>query len=326
MRRNPTGGTAPAVAPTARDRRALGLVALVIAFVLLLGAPALLGHGTAGTANPAPLPLAPPVGSCVVFAGADRHDLTVVPCAANHVGEITMAWEAGTTAAARAGFVGLPEDFWTAGDRSNPHSTLCHGWNQGYVGRPTATARATTAFAATPPAFGSLLVTAPAAQRTPTRYWSACVVEPSVLGTRYVGRVQGTAADGSWPAAFARCLAQPAFSATQLIYTPCSNPHRAEPMGRIRGGLATGLAAVLHDDCVQLIRDRTGAADPAFGGRLTIDVHNALLRTLTLEQTAALPADLSSDADCVVELAGPGALVGSLVGIGSGALPVVATR
>src|SRR3954470_4272134 len=71
--------------PRGSRRRVLGGSLLAAVAVAILVARALLAPGVPGSASAAPLPLPPPVGSCVLLLG---EQVDVVPCELPHSGEV----------------------------------------------------------------------------------------------------------------------------------------------------------------------------------------------------------------------------------------------
>lgn len=322
-------------------RRALGLVALSLAFAILLGAPALLSDGITGHPMAAPLPMPPAVGSCVTlpadpnFSGAGEQGFQVVACDQPHDAEVSMTWPAGTPPQSQVGGTGqLPGEFilpfnaefpvlsdMGSGTVSSPHF-VCADWNLSFIGPPAPLAG--SSWWTVWPTFASGMITAPAVDRAGVLGWSACIVEPATVPTRYAGTIRSapTMPDQHRPEQYFSCLSRSQYGRTELIYSSCAQPHRVEPIA-----LQSGLEPAAPADralvgCLEVVQRLTGAADPSYGGRLAVKVENVGLRTLTLEQMTELPAGATAAGACVVELVGSGSLVGSVIGLGDRPLPV----
>ena len=304
----------PASSGVPGNRGPIGVIALAVALFTAAIVPAILDHDVRGVASAAPLPEPPPIGSCVDFP-ADGPP-AVVSCGEPHDGEITTTWKAG--------------EFPTSNESAEPRAyTLsntvgsggrftyfeCHGWNSLYVGSTELSAGLTTPL----PLFGGGMVYGSPDQRYGRLYWSACAIRP-VDDAQYTGTIQGagTRPTVARPDVYATCLGQPDVEATGLAYISCAQPHRVELIA-IDPDVDSSLPAdEALAGCHRLVQEMTAATDPTFGGQLAIEVQPVVSRLN--------PSEYSSQAfaaqDCVVEPAGAGNLLGSLVAHGDAPLPL----
>ncbi len=317
-------------APAAADRRLIALIVFALAVAVALSAPGLFGLGQQGRASAEPLPLPPPVGSCVVVTGAGYNaGVTMVSCQEPHSGEITKTWTAGEDPTASGAAEANEYSYRSGGGVSRFVYFQCYGWNTEYVGSERGSIGGL--WASAPPSYSGEMIYAPPGQRAGKLFWSACLVRPlsSSSHPTYVGTIRGAGQDSSKPrpGEFGSCLTRSAFGATEFIYGSCADPHLIEPMAVDAGARLNVADPVQQADalaqCSALVAKRTGSVDPTYGGQLRIAVDALRLRTLTMAETAQVtPDDPADPAECLVQLTGAGTLVGSIVGLGNNPLPI----
>lgn len=285
------------------DRRAGGFVVLLLAVFAVLVGPQVLRPGIHGQATAAPLPAPPEIGACMTLAPRSS---ARVDCSEPHDGEVFMTW--------------------TADDPERPagrHSPACADGLAAYLG----TDRPTTVHGWVPTVFNAStrLVRAPRVDRLGDRAWAACLIRPANQA-RYAGTVVGPDLDQrDRPGAFGDC-----WSGSLFFEVPCTEPHTTEALGTAAGqlgrdeavdlrpnGVPPQLDAILRQNCLLLAGEMIGAADPTFGGLLTVDV----IRSGLIAPVGDTSESVGWSVDCVVRAAGLD-LVDSVVGLGGGALPV----
>jgi hypothetical protein len=304
----------PASSSVPGNRGPIGVIALAVALFTAAIVPAVLDHDVRGVASAAPLPEPPPIGSCVDFP-ADGPP-AVVSCDGLHDGEVTMSWAAGEFPTSNEGTE--PRSYTAViGGASRFTYFECFGWNSSYVGGLAFSAY----FSAPAMLFSGGMVYGSPGQRYDRLYWSACAITPPVATAEYSGSIRSAGAHPTTarPDVFTGCLGAPVSGATELAFTSCQLPHRVEPIAMDPDPDSPLPADHALAMCQELVREVTGASDPTYGGLLDIKVQPVLPRTMTQEEYAS--ADLGAQ-DCVVELAGPGDMVGSVVAHGDAPLAV----
>ena len=146
------------------------------------------------------------------------------------------------------------------------------------------------------------LIGANVLQRAAGRDWSACIVRPDNLGV-YVGTVHDALDTGTSPSAYGDCSPNP--DPTTLSTVSCSNPHVMERLGTAMVPAGSHSAAAVAQSCRAFAGRMFRTNDPTYAGTLDVVVGTDDLTT------------------CAVVLNGPGRLVGSLIGIGTGPLPLI---
>ncbi len=274
------------------ERRLAGMVVLLVALTVLVAAPRLLSPALVARPSALPLPLPPAVGSCLRWEPA----LTVVPCTAPHAAEVTAGWTAVATVR-------------TADDGDS----RCRAAAFQYVGLTLVGAAQVWR-----PAFGnrSWQVPAPPAERAGDRGWSVCVVAPALAAVS-VGSVRDQGRNPlSRPAAFGMCLT------VDAILVACDRPHRVEyltdAVGFARSLIGEREADNWRTGCGELAAALLDTGDPTFGGRLTIE-----FRTVPADPRSGFdPPSSIAFALCAVVVDGDRDLIGSVYGLGAGALPL----
>jgi len=152
-------------------------------------------------------------------------------------------------------------------------------------------------------------------QREPR--WAACVVVAPNLES-YAGSFLRSLADAPAPAPFGLCLA----GITTQRWVSCEVRHRTQEFGTGTGEPMTARAAV--DACRTLIGRMTGLPDITAGGLLLVEVVGgspAGFDPLTGDDTDRATGGLAGPGSCRLSILGDQLLVGTLIGIGTGALP-----
>ncbi len=306
-------------------RRLSGLLVLIAAAVLVMGASAALDRGVRGTATPRALPAPPPVGSCLILT-TDVVD--VVDCGSPHHAEVLQTWPAGATPEGVPDFRSVAAHPFGGGGQVS--TAGCSVAQSEWV-HPAALP-GSAFWNPTSPVVDSQLLAAPQGERTPTRGWSACIL---VAPDREVisGSLRGTGAAAP-PSRLGSCV-QAATNAWGPVTLTCDQPHRIEVLAsfRIRSVFDeaqrfTGMPddGSLDDACTELAAAVTGATDPTFGGRVQVRAVSLFPASIR-EIDAVDPAGNAVHTyiplpQCVVELVGEGELTGSVVGLDGAPLPV----
>ena len=299
-------GPAPVRSLTTGSRPA-GLVLLLVAAVLAVTVPWALGGPIGESATRAPLPEPPAVGACLAVPVTGGLPVAS-PCERPHAAEVAASWRSDDPLVAQVStFSGYLERATGRPDRAMGGMTealvaACWSAAQRYITPP----RQSAAWFAVPPRVSPALIAAPPGQYHGRWRWLACVVV--------------TADDTSWRGSLNWQGGAPAPRPAEVSmncqpdgstgFARCDGPHRTEVLGW------PDYAWVGSDDdraadCRRLASSVTGRTDPTFGGRLRIEV----VDRLPVPYRGALPL-------CVAALRGDGALIGSLIGIGDGDLPL----
>ncbi len=293
--------------PAPAASRPVGLVLLVVAVVLAVVVPWALDGPLGDSASRAPLPEPPAVGTClaVPFTGGLP---SATSCDRPHAAEVAASWRADDPLVAQVSWfsgyldraTGQPDT--GMGGMTEALVTACWSASQRYITPP----RQSAAWFAVPPRVAPALMVAPPGQGFGRWRWIACVVV--------------TADDTSWRGSLNWRDPTPTPRPAEVSmncrpdgstgFARCDDRHRSEVLGWPDYAWI-GSDEERAADCESLAVAVTGRADPTFGGRLRIEV----VDRLPVPYRGALPL-------CVAALVGDGALVGSLIGIGDGALPL----
>ena len=314
----PIGETA-APPPTAA-RRTAGVWVLVLAAVLALVVRAVMAPGIPGSAVAVPIPLPPAVGSCVVQDGSE---FTVVPCDTPHTGEIAMSWAAGEPARPPTTARAVWADFsMTRALPGTDADLTCRDWTENYLGWTAYLAqhRGELWLRPRPLAVGTLIA-APPGQGLPDRHWTACLARTA--DPLYTGTMRDAAGDyeQSRPDAVSVCLTT---THARVVFPECTKAHTVELLGSVpltQQMMVDRTAAVeltrdqIRQQCESFAATVMGSSDPTHGGQLAV-------LTEPVWWQSGQPAATTWFPDCLVKLVGQGELVGSLVGLGDGPLPI----
>jgi hypothetical protein len=279
-------------------RRWSGLVLLVLAIAAMVVLPRAIGRPVAGSPRIGPIPGPPIQGACLppFVTQAELDDLSTpatVPCDRPHGAEITLVIQLDTVA--------YPEPAWpTSGTDpilSQPIDT-CQAQNALYVGVTGVSPDQRVL-----PRYRSKVTVPDQIQWLAGQRWYACSVLPDVpLPVSYTGTAH-LAFYGVPPAPFATCADGPHQAAV-----PCNHPHAAEQLTAGYQGPTQSwppLPPNTADSCRQLAKTIIGTEDPEFGGRIEI-----------------IGWFDGSGLSCWLQAAGGRRLVGTLIGHGTGPLPL----
>lgn len=292
-------------------------------FVALVGVliiNATVERSAAGTAVRLSLPVPPGAGSCL---SSTRSGWLPVDCADPHTAEVVQSW--------------------SASDRPQPgRYEQCLAAGQAYLGDQSGQSgdSPTTSEWSLPPVMSStMLLNGPGTTLVSGWSWQACAVRPMLLGAGgagYRGRLHDVPVTGVLPAELRRCFNRP--GTTWVVGVSCSDRHTGEVLAarqlRVFGSTAaldsTASSPQLQAECLLIARRTTAAVDPTYGGRLqvVVNLHATGMGFVTSMTSVDAPvADSHSyvlyQASCALQTAASGAaLVASVVGLGSGALPI----
>jgi hypothetical protein len=151
--------------------------------------------------------------------------------------------------------------------------------------------------------------------------WAACAVVSPELEA-YRGSYLASFAQGPSPAPFGLCRPNDADR-----WVSCVAPHRTQVFGTVTGQRAS--AAADSASCRGLIAGMTGMADISAAGALRLDVDGEAppaggksLGGAADGSVNPVTAGPTGDASCRLSVVGDGELVGTLIGIGQGRLPL----
>ena len=308
-------------------RRRIGLL-IILCTVLAALVLAQVGHPTvAGRAEPQARPDPPTVGACVDLGPP----LTVVGCQTRHAGEVTATWTTPAQPTAEHGYGSCLESA------------------ERYVG--SGTDEVTIGWAA--PRFLQTvrIVVGPGRRPLPGWSWAVCLIVPVVPGggQGYLGSVAGLTVERT-PTELRRCFTvvqlpglRPSTSSAEpdqfTSGTSCRADHRGEVLGlrRVRmPGPTGGPAAPTPGDsqqfdtdpgraagCARLARTVLRVADPTFDHRLVLRIRLEAVGFFTVvPPSGEVITDIDYAASCTVEAPAGQLLDGTLVGIGTGPLPL----
>jgi hypothetical protein len=144
--------------------------------------------------------------------------------------------------------------------------------------------------------------------------WAACgVVSPELEA--YRGSYLASFAQGPSPAPFGLC--RPDDHADRWV--SCVTPHRTQVFGTVTGQAAS--TAANSSSCRGLIVGMTGMTDISAGGALRLIVAEETPPAGGTSPDGAVNGSVG-DASCRLSVVGDGELVGTLIGIGQGRLPL----
>ncbi|WP_154674338.1 hypothetical protein [Nakamurella lactea] len=318
----PTGGPVT-------DRRAVGVLLIVLGLLAAVIVPNVIGRGIPGSAQPVAVPAAPSIGDCVgqpfdvqwnwVTDSAAYHypDLSLGGCELAHYGEvvsvITHPTPVKMTDSSEGGLTVDDQNYQSCNDGAGP-----------FIGLPDAAGR--------PPStlFGYWWLTifvgfaplAPTAQqRAAGAQWLACTVYLTDRDTdgeslvRYRGTLHDAVSTGVGRDYLGYCPAEADW--TQATSASCTNAHHGEVFGyaMVTEDVAR---ATLVSSCAKLAEQVTKNPDLFGDGRLVVSVQAIDNNGQTIKG-ATIPQD--STPQCGVLAAGGRELTGSLIAIGSDPIP-----
>ena len=280
------------------QRRWSGLALLAVAAAAMLVIPGVAGQPMAGIPLIAPIPGPPAQRSCLapITTSTELDSLVdavpVVPCSSSHGAEITLQQNF---------FPIAPNSPWPTSNRDpifNEPISVCSDQNDSYVGTS-----GTSDFDRVLPRYRTKVTIPSEVQWLAGQRWYTCEVLPDVdLPLHYDGTVE-QALHGIPPTPFATCAPAPHAPATR-----CDRPHSAEQLSltlRDPTQSSPPPRSNTADQCRELAKKIIGTSDPEFDGQLEI--------TDWLDGTGL---------SCWLQAANGRLLVGTLIGHGSGPLPL----
>ena len=315
-------------------RRIVGALLIGIALLGGLAVSTVARVGLIGMPAVASAPAPPSIGDCVLrSAGAVR----VVPCTELHTAEVTAAFPAQPTpAASRPGAARSPSRY-----------QLCQQAASSYVGEAGIPGFAGWQLPILPTIVQ--LGSGPAPMVIPGWSWLVCLIAPTTplaQLTGYTGRITDRST-GATPAALRSCYSlvslgqatsvQDGVSSTFSSGVSCLGDHAGEIMAtrtlKLTAPVATtadGRSPVdtLDTDagrlaqCLVLAQQRTGLADPTFGGRLSVVIRLVVGGTSSSGTATVTLTSVSYAATCAVQAPTGRQLYQSLVGLVSDTPPL----
>lgn len=306
--------------------RLLGVAVLLAVLVAALGVPQLTRTGFAGHPSALPLPLAPPVGSCLLI---DDQSVTTTSCDGPHHAEVTQTWEAGQTADGAPAFAALAAKRFGDPARS---ATACLLAQLAYLDYNATDASGN--WNPVRPGVQGEMITAPAGAHTPTRGWTGCVLAAPGRGV-FIGSLRPPGAARPIESRLASCL-ELGGAGDAAGWIGCQLPHRIEVLATFdpnsvvdEQGVYRGLPTndELDQSCSVLVTAMTGVTDVTFGGLARIGATPLLPGSRTqMSVVDTVGSRLIVDVPlplCFVELVGDGALNRTVIGLGDHPLPLV---
>ncbi|MGI8418644.1 MAG: septum formation family protein [Nakamurella sp.] len=245
-------------------RRYYGYALLTAAVLAALCVPSLVGRNTNGAPIAAPPDPPPKVGQC--RAPIERpEDLgrligaQLVDCGNPHSAEVVAVGQLDLDAS---------YPLTAAAPSLTDPGKQCAADALAYIGVVDAVPGESSALHVAPQ-FRTEVTVPIRAQWDAGQHWYSCQILPASedLPVSYSGMVSG-AATGPLPAAFGRCA-----QSIDGDPTPCAEPHSAEQISLSQPKPADNQTDIL--DCRQLAETIIGAADPTFGGALSLTSWNS---------------------------------------------------
>ena len=290
---------------------------LVAALLAALVVPHAIGKKIAGSAVSELIAPPPAVGTCVTaITGTDRSArangesaavaslpvATLAPsCSGTVIGEI-ISMQPATSAS-----VTTLDEF----DQANPS---CRSQVERYLGTVATTTIAGVEWTKSIDV-DAVTVGPDAHDKAAGRTWTACVLSTVDQTYRAAGSLKSSWTTGVLPDAFGLCWAQAVVQ--HGVPTNCTAPHRTQQIGygfiaspTDSGTSIVSAAApdVMTGGCAALAASVMKTSDPTKGGALAV---------MVVAQVSGAPY-----AQCAVSVVGNRMLIGSLIGIGAGALPL----
>lgn len=286
-------------------RRGAGAVLLLTVVLAAMIVSRWLGPGLPGRAEAGPPPAPPVVGDCL----QER-----VPTVDDTGAQLQRPRYAGCDGARAGEVVALgPIDDTLCTERVNGYLGL--GADGGYLGGGPVWSP--------PKGFGAVLMGPSADQRLDGQDWSACAViatAPGLVPT-YPGPVRNLYRDAV-PMPAGGCAGT---TFPLEAFLPCADPHRVEWFGLTEQVAAGADLDRIRKECLTVLRTQLGTDDPTRDGLLTVAVP-----TYVLDEEGRVQLWWSSDraagASCGLQPTDRNAsLIGTLRGLGEGAVPIVGT-
>ncbi len=295
------------------DRRATGVLMLVLVLFTAAVVPNLQPKSIAGRAGIGPVPPQPHIGECLLqnppdpTAPASRQEsYRLGTCTRQHYGEVAQVLQ---TAAAAPNPSAL----------TSPEKDPC-GDQAAYLGwKPPAGSIDGVRWL---PIDVTVVDMVPVAiQQASGQRWVACVVTPLNAGASYTGSVRGALATGKLPTAYAACQFSVTVDRTGVL--GCAQPHRYEIFAYAMLSPGYHDQKALDLQCRRIVTAAMGRADPSGAGALRISVSPFHWDSAGASQPgyADSSADPGSEGVCTVGVTGSRLLTGSLFGIGEKPLP-----
>jgi hypothetical protein len=322
-------------------RRALGVAVLCVALLCSVLVAKAGGLRVAGIAALPPGLDAPTVGDCLSsvsgpIAGAPpsttsidsvgQTAVTFGDCARDHLGEVVAFRRQPGRSTDTAGVASIdPAD--SNGASAESDGEWCQRISFDYRSSASYLLRNASAGLWVPATGQRFVAILSAPSVDPARQrWAACAVVAPELET-YHGLYVSSLAQGITPAPFGLCRSGDAAD----HWVSCITPHRTQVFGTAAGGPALP-ASQENSACHGLIEAMTGMADVSAGGALRVDVASGGSGQAGAGSAAVAAGasntdnpgtgDLTRDASCRLSVVGEGELVGTLIGVGQGRLPL----
>ena len=163
------------------------------------------------------------------------------------------------------------------------------------------------------------------------------MVRPILLGSEqagYRGRLRDVPATGVLPAELRPCFNRPV--ALAVVGVPCNSRHTGEVLaarqlqvfGSTTAVDTTASSPQVQAECLAIARRTTAAADPTYGGRLqvVVNLHATGMGFVVSKESSGTASTSQSyvlyQASCALQAATGHELSASIVGLGSGPLPL----
>jgi hypothetical protein len=305
--------------------RAVGALILGLALLAAAVVPNLFAKVIAGAPTAESIPGPPSVGECVLNPVKDATTgssegiysaavLTYGPCNGPHYGEVVRVIDQGSVNLAGS---------WLA----NTVSDLCGDAAIDYLGIPADEATASTSATDTwlPTLHDGGTAGIPTDhQRAAGQQWLACTLLPqptSATVNGYRGQVHDALRSGRVPDGIGLCGNDPVAESTKAL--PCDQSHQFQILGEASTTTGSSVAD-LTASCRQLVKTLTKMPDITANGKLlpTVTFMTWASSAGIMLSSSPMPTSDQQSATCAVRTTGSSRLTGSLLGIGSGPVPL----
>ena len=303
------------------DRRAVGALLLGLALLAAAVVPSLAAERIPGIPVAESVPGPPAVGQCVLrpvqprlsVSGFSAAVLSYGSCTGLHYGEVVEVLDYGSSKTGNN---------WPG----NAVGQTCSKAAISYLGMKIRAGSGDLAVDSWSAMFhhGATAGIPDAAQSAAGQHWVACTLIPRATSrtrTGYRGQNRDVLRSGRLSDGLGLCSNNPVVDADGSV--PCDRPHRYQAVGEAVATVGSPVPK-LTASCEQLVRTVTGMKDITANGRLRVTVVFATWGSGSAVIVASAPLATfgQQSAFCGVRTVGTSRLTGSLLGLGTAAVPI----
>jgi len=303
------------------DRRAVGALLLALALLAAAVVPSLAPERIAGIPVAEAVPGPPVAGQCVLRSvqprlpgsGFSAAVLSYGSCTGLHYGEVVEVLDFGGSKTGNN---------WPG----NAVGQACTRAVVSYLGLTTVSGSDVLPLDSWSPVFhnGATVGIPDAAQSAAGQHWVACTLIPQATGrtrTGYRGQNRDVLQTGRLADGLGMCGNNPVVEADSSV--PCDRPHLYQAVGETVATVGSPVPK-LTASCEQLVRTLTGMKDITANGRLRVAVVFATWGSGSAVIVASAPLATfgQQSASCAIRAVGTSRLTGSLLGLGTAAVPL----